>query len=231
MTLTPASWANSSRRRPGTRRRSPYWGRPTVSGRSFARRDFRKPVNSARVSTGIRVAIAWLPNRGRWLRRFRAHRLVDMTANLTSREIRLAGRPVGEPGAQHFELVHQAVPPLAEGQILVRNTWMSVDPYMRGRMDETPSYIPAFQYPGVPARCRVGGQRGRRGRRLPLRRDPGRRDRVPLPRLAGLRRRRRDGGERRGRRGRAAAGVPRPARHHRAHRLRGADGGGAGPFG
>lgn len=68
-----------------------------------------------------------------------------MTANLTSREIRLAGRPVGEPGAQHFELVHQAVPPLAEGQILVRNTWMSVDPYMRGRMDETPSYIPAFQ--------------------------------------------------------------------------------------
>ncbi|EIV94656.1 NADP-dependent oxidoreductase [Frankia sp. QA3] len=68
-----------------------------------------------------------------------------MTANLMSREIRLAARPVGEPGAQHFDLVRDAVPPLAEGQILVRNTWMSVDPYMRGRMDDKPSYIPPFQ--------------------------------------------------------------------------------------
>jgi hypothetical protein len=65
--------------------------------------------------------------------------------NLTSREIRLAGRPVGEPGPQHFALVREAVPPLADGQILVRNTWMSVDPYMRGRMDDKPSYLPPFQ--------------------------------------------------------------------------------------
>jgi NADPH-dependent curcumin reductase CurA len=68
-----------------------------------------------------------------------------MATILTSREIRLAGRPLGEPGPQHFELARGTVSPLTDGQILVRNTWMSVDPYMRGRMDDTPSYIPPFQ--------------------------------------------------------------------------------------
>jgi NADPH-dependent curcumin reductase CurA len=68
-----------------------------------------------------------------------------MAENLIGREIRLAGRPLGEPGPQHFELVRDAVPPLTNGQILVRNTWMSVDPYMRGRMDDAPSYLPPFQ--------------------------------------------------------------------------------------
>ncbi|MEV4280360.1 NADP-dependent oxidoreductase [Actinoplanes xinjiangensis] len=68
-----------------------------------------------------------------------------MQNNLTSREIRLAGRPHGVPGPQHFELVSEPVPALADGQVLVRNTWMSVDPYMRGRMDDTPSYLPPFQ--------------------------------------------------------------------------------------
>ncbi|MER5930330.1 NADP-dependent oxidoreductase [Streptomyces sp. NPDC002054] len=63
---------------------------------------------------------------------------------VTSREIRLAARPVGEPGPQHFALVGTELPEPAEGQILVRNTWMSVDPYMRGRMDDAPSYIPPF---------------------------------------------------------------------------------------
>lgn len=62
----------------------------------------------------------------------------------TSREIRLASRPVGEPGRETFELVTTEVSPPAEGQVLVRNTWMSVDPYMRGRMDDVPSYIPPF---------------------------------------------------------------------------------------
>ncbi|WP_203903088.1 NADP-dependent oxidoreductase [Virgisporangium aliadipatigenens] len=67
-----------------------------------------------------------------------------MTSDRTGREIRLAGRPHGVPGPQHFALVRSTVPPLAEGQILVRNTWMSVDPYMRGRMDDAPSYLPPF---------------------------------------------------------------------------------------
>ncbi|MFQ6393679.1 NADP-dependent oxidoreductase [Nocardia sp. KC 131] len=63
----------------------------------------------------------------------------------TSREIQLAARPTGAPTAEHFALVERPIPDLADGQILVRNTWMSVDPYMRGRMDDSPSYIPPFQ--------------------------------------------------------------------------------------
>ena len=68
-----------------------------------------------------------------------------MVTNLIGREIRLAGRPAGVPGPQHFHLVREAVPPLADGQLLVRNTWMSVDPYMRGRMNDEPSYLPPFR--------------------------------------------------------------------------------------
>jgi NADPH-dependent curcumin reductase CurA len=63
---------------------------------------------------------------------------------LVSREYRLAARPVGEPRPSDLELVSTAVPEPGDGQILVRNTWMSVDPYMRGRMDDAPSYIPPF---------------------------------------------------------------------------------------
>lgn len=63
----------------------------------------------------------------------------------TTREIHLAARPKGSPTAADFDLVTTSIPELADGRILVRNTWMSVDPYMRGRMDDKPSYIPPFQ--------------------------------------------------------------------------------------
>ncbi|GII97294.1 NADP-dependent oxidoreductase [Sinosporangium siamense] len=62
-----------------------------------------------------------------------------------TREIRLAARPVGEPRLTDFDLVATEVPEPGEGQVLVRNTWMSVDPYMRGRMDDIESYIPPFR--------------------------------------------------------------------------------------
>lgn len=64
---------------------------------------------------------------------------------LSNREIRLASRPVGAPGPDTFELVETEVPTPGGGQILVRNTWMSVDPYMRGRMNDAKSYVPPFQ--------------------------------------------------------------------------------------
>ncbi|MGC0418976.1 NADP-dependent oxidoreductase [Embleya sp. AB8] len=67
----------------------------------------------------------------------------------TGREIRLAARPVGTPTAADFALVTAEIPALAEGQILVRNTWMSVDPYMRGRMDDVESYMPPFELGAV----------------------------------------------------------------------------------
>jgi NADPH-dependent curcumin reductase CurA len=67
------------------------------------------------------------------------------TPPATTREIRLASRPTGEPTPANFELVETELPPLQPGQVLVRNTWMSVDPYMRGRMDDAESYIPPFE--------------------------------------------------------------------------------------
>ena len=63
----------------------------------------------------------------------------------TGREIQLAARPEGWPATGDFRLAEAPVPPLEDGQILVRNRWMSVDPYMRGRMNDVKSYVPPFK--------------------------------------------------------------------------------------
>ena len=63
----------------------------------------------------------------------------------TSREIRLKSRPEGMPKAENFELASVTLPAPGPGEVLVRNGWMSVDPYMRGRMYDRPSYVPPFQ--------------------------------------------------------------------------------------
>jgi NADPH-dependent curcumin reductase CurA len=68
-----------------------------------------------------------------------------MTTPSTALEIRLASRPQGWPTEDNFEIAEVAVPAPAAGQILVRNTLMSVDPYMRGRMNDAKSYVPPFQ--------------------------------------------------------------------------------------
>ncbi|MFZ3454777.1 NADP-dependent oxidoreductase [Arthrobacter sp. 7Tela_A1] len=62
-----------------------------------------------------------------------------------SREIQLASRPDGWPADENFRLTEVPVPELQDGQVLVRNTLMSVDPYMRGRMNDAKSYVPPFQ--------------------------------------------------------------------------------------
>lgn len=63
----------------------------------------------------------------------------------TSREIRLKSRPVGTPGPDNFELATINLPEPAAGEVQVRNSWMTVDPYMRGRMNDVRSYVPPFQ--------------------------------------------------------------------------------------
>lgn len=68
-----------------------------------------------------------------------------MTTAIPSREIRLAARPVGLPQPEHFVLAESEAAAPAAGQVQVRNTWMSVDPYMRGRMYDRPSYVPPFK--------------------------------------------------------------------------------------
>jgi NADPH-dependent curcumin reductase CurA len=62
-----------------------------------------------------------------------------------AREILFAKRPVGEPQLDTFELSERELRDPREGEILVRNDWMSVDPYMRGRMSEAKSYVAGFE--------------------------------------------------------------------------------------
>ena len=61
------------------------------------------------------------------------------------REIRLKSRPNGLPTADNFELATVDLPAPAAGEVQVKNLWMTVDPYMRGRMNDVQSYTPPFQ--------------------------------------------------------------------------------------
>jgi NADPH-dependent curcumin reductase CurA len=66
-------------------------------------------------------------------------------SHITSREIQLASRPKGIPTTDNFTLTQTELEPLQDGQVLVRNLYMSVDPYMRGRMNDSKSYVPPFE--------------------------------------------------------------------------------------
>ena len=62
-----------------------------------------------------------------------------------SKEVRLKARPVGMPTASDFEIATVDLPAPGPGEAQVRNLYMSVDPYMRGRMYDRESYVPPFQ--------------------------------------------------------------------------------------
>ena len=68
-----------------------------------------------------------------------------MTLPSTAREIRLASRPEGFPTPENFDLVDVPLPDISAGQLLVRNLVMSVDPYMRGRMNAGKSYVAPYE--------------------------------------------------------------------------------------
>ena len=57
----------------------------------------------------------------------------------------LMSRPQGLPSGENFALKPIELPPVGEGMVRVRNLWLSVDPYMRGRMNDVKSYVPPFQ--------------------------------------------------------------------------------------
>jgi NADPH-dependent curcumin reductase CurA len=61
-----------------------------------------------------------------------------------SREIRLVARPRGFPNEDLFEIAETPIPDPGEGQLLVRNSYFSVDPYMRPRMNDVRSYVAPF---------------------------------------------------------------------------------------
>ena len=67
----------------------------------------------------------------------------------TGREWHLVARPDGWPVPEDFALVEAPVPAPGPGQILVRNEYLSVDPYMRGRMNDVKSYAPPYRLGAV----------------------------------------------------------------------------------
>jgi len=60
---------------------------------------------------------------------------------MTNKRIVLASRPLGPVSEANFRLEEAPVPKPAEGEVLVRNLWLSLDPYMRGRMSDAKSYV------------------------------------------------------------------------------------------
>lgn len=75
---------------------------------------------------------------------------------LKNHDVRLARRPTGVPLETDFEPTESPIPAAGRGEVLVRNLFMSVDPYMRGRMSERKSYIAPFQLGEVLQGAAVG---------------------------------------------------------------------------
>lgn len=75
----------------------------------------------------------------------------------SNRRFLLRRRPNGAPVAEDFELVSEALPVLADGQFLIRNHYASLDPAMRGWMDDAPSYMPPIPL-GTPVRASTVGE-------------------------------------------------------------------------
>jgi len=64
---------------------------------------------------------------------------------MQNKEIRFASRPSGLPSSDNFQLVESDIPQPNDGEVLIRTTYISVDPYLRGRMREGKSYVPPFE--------------------------------------------------------------------------------------
>lgn len=79
-------------------------------------------------------------------------------SSAVNRQILLASRPVGAPTAENFRMVESPIPEPDQGQMLLRSLWMSLDPYMRGRMSDVKSYadpVPVGAVMTCGAVCRV----------------------------------------------------------------------------
>ncbi|WP_462411744.1 NADP-dependent oxidoreductase [Neobacillus sp. Marseille-QA0830] len=66
-------------------------------------------------------------------------------ANNRNRKILLAGRPKGMPDERHFEMIEEQIPEIKEGEVLIQSLYLSVDPYMRGRMSDAKSYAKPYE--------------------------------------------------------------------------------------
>ena len=68
-----------------------------------------------------------------------------MPSNSQRRSVVLKRRPHGEPSPKDFEIVEDAIPSPGAGEVLTRTIYLSIDPYMRGRLSDRPSYSPPVQ--------------------------------------------------------------------------------------
>jgi NADPH-dependent curcumin reductase CurA len=79
-----------------------------------------------------------------------------MATATVNRRIVLASRPQGDVTPQNFRIEDAPMPAPAEGEVLVRNEWLSLDPYMRGRMSDAKSYVPPVAVDAVMVGQTVG---------------------------------------------------------------------------
>ena len=80
-----------------------------------------------------------------------------MVSEQVNRQVILNSRPQGYPTDDNFKMLEGEIPVPGDGQVLVRTIWLSVDPYMRGRMSDAPSYTP----PHPVGRAMPGGAVGK----------------------------------------------------------------------
>jgi len=73
-----------------------------------------------------------------------------------NKQFLLVSRPKAEPTHDNFKLVESPIPDLTDGQVLIRHSWLSLDPYMRGRMSDAKSYAP----PQALHQVMIGGTAG-----------------------------------------------------------------------
>jgi len=80
----------------------------------------------------------------------------------------LASRPIGEPKPSDFRIEQAPIPEPGDGEVLIETIWLSIDPYMRGRMNESKSYAPHVKLGEVMVGGTVGRVLGSRDERLAL---------------------------------------------------------------
>lgn len=76
---------------------------------------------------------------------------------MPNKQILLKSRPTGWPTADNFDVTETAIPTAGSGEMVIETAYMSVDPYMRGRMNDAKSYVPPFQI-GAPLQGGIVGK-------------------------------------------------------------------------
>jgi NADPH-dependent curcumin reductase len=82
--------------------------------------------------------------------------MTDQNIDEPNMQIRLASRPAGRPSAGNFIIATSPVPAPGDGQVLIKTRYLSLDPYMRGRMSDAPSYAPSVKVGGLMVGATVG---------------------------------------------------------------------------